>query len=179
MNELNPDQKYFVDEFYEDYREGLLTRREFIKKLAYIAGSMSATITIMSLLGCSPEEIPTASEPMPTPESPTVDPATAAIEPTAALVTEQLIPVPGAQSPFSVAEGDPATMTGMRPTSSPHSIIFGSRLYGLGVYSGHGFLCQGGRRISPFACLALPFELRQQSRMCTVPLLGSRYPLAA
>jgi carboxymethylenebutenolidase len=67
MNELNPDQKYFVDEFYEDYREGLLTRREFIKKLAYIAGSMTATITLMGTLGCSPEEIPAATEPMPTP----------------------------------------------------------------------------------------------------------------
>jgi hypothetical protein len=43
MNELNPDQKYFIEEFYEDFREGLMSRREFVKRLADITGSMAAT----------------------------------------------------------------------------------------------------------------------------------------
>jgi carboxymethylenebutenolidase len=114
MNELNPDQQYFVDEFYEDYREGLLTRREFVKKLAYIVGSMAATVTIMGTLGCSPEEIPAATEPMPTPEPTNADASEseAAADETAAPTTSELIPVPGAQSPFSVPEGDPELQTG-------------------------------------------------------------------
>ena len=124
MKALNTFQKYFVEEFHEDYRQGLINRREFIRMVAYITGSMAATATTMSLLGCTPDELPTASEPMPTPrntatrESPesTSTPteaegaATATSEsssPTAA----QLEPVPGAQSPLSVPEGDPAVRT--------------------------------------------------------------------
>jgi len=112
MNKLNPDQQYFVDEFYEDYREGLLTRREFIKKLAYIAGSMTATISIMSMLGCSPEEIPAATEPMPTPELTNAAEGGDQPDQAAAPAPAELVPVPGAQSPFSVPEGDPGLKTG-------------------------------------------------------------------
>jgi len=91
MKELNPDQIYFVEEFYDDYREGLITRRIFIKRLAYITGSMAATISVMSTLGCTAAELPAETNPMPT------------SEPAAGLV-----PVPDAKSPFSVPEGDPA-----------------------------------------------------------------------
>ncbi len=111
MKDLNPDQKYFIDEFYEDYRAGLLTRRAFIKKLAFIAGSMTATVSIMGMLGCSPEEIPDATEPMPAPEFPATEPSEPTSEPTAAPSSPGLTPVPGAQSPFSVPEGDPTLET--------------------------------------------------------------------
>jgi len=53
MKELNTFQKYFVEEFYDDYREGLLGRREFIRRVAYITGSMAAAASTMSLLGCT------------------------------------------------------------------------------------------------------------------------------
>ena len=43
LENLNPDQKYFVEEFYDDYREGTLSRRTFIRRLAFITGSMAAT----------------------------------------------------------------------------------------------------------------------------------------
>lgn len=91
MNKLNPDQKYFVEEFYEDYREGLLTRREFVRRVAFITGSMAATVATMGALGCTPEELPP-----PTAEMPTAQPA------------ENLTPVPDAQSPLSVPVGDPS-----------------------------------------------------------------------
>jgi carboxymethylenebutenolidase len=122
MKELNPDQKYFVEEFYEDYREGLLSRRAFIRRLAFITGSMAAAVATMSLLGCSASELPDPTEPIPSPDptttsapepttttpssSPTSTPALLPTETT----TAQLEPVPGAQSPFSVPEGDPAVM---------------------------------------------------------------------
>lgn len=112
MKDLNPDQKYFVDEFYEDYRAGLLTRRVFIKKLAFIAGSMTATISLMGMLGCSPEEIPDATEPMPTPTLSGAEPGGATAEQATAPSSAGLTSVPGAKSPFSVPEGDPALETG-------------------------------------------------------------------
>ena len=53
MDELNTFQKYFAEEFYDDYREGRLTRRQFIRRLAYITGSITATIATMGILGCA------------------------------------------------------------------------------------------------------------------------------
>lgn len=132
MKELDTFQKYFVEEFYDDYREGLITRRAFIRRVAYITGSMAATAATMSLLGCAADEIPDPTEPIPSPEdtatSPPPDPtattapeptATTALEPTpteetvseAAGPTVELEPVPGAQSPFSVPEGDPDVLS--------------------------------------------------------------------
>jgi len=136
MSDLNPDQQYFVDEFYEDYREGLLTRREFIKKLAYIAGSMTAAITIMGTLGCSPEEIPAAAEPMPTPEPTSAGDGGAVADQTTIPAAAELIPVPGAQSPFSVPEGDPGLETGTVSFDSQGDVIsaYIARPVGTGLY---------------------------------------------
>lgn len=124
MNKLNPDQKYFVEEFYEDYREGLLSRREFIRRVAFITGSMAATVITMGAAGCAPDELPSPTDPMPTPQPPAATATTAApteaamiaatAESTAttATVTQEagLTPVPGAQSPFSVPVGDPSVV---------------------------------------------------------------------
>lgn len=91
MNRLNADQQYFVEEFYDDYRQGLMPRREFIRRLAFVTGSMAAAAFTMGLMGCAAAEIPDPSEPMPTPTPPTT-----------------LVPVANAQSPYSVPEGDPS-----------------------------------------------------------------------
>lgn len=123
---LNPDQKYFIEEFYEDYREGLLSRREFVRRVAFITGSMAATIVTMGAVGCAPEELPPPTEPMPKPQPPAATPAATAADPTAPATTTAgstaspaatatsepvLTPVPGAQSPFSVPIGDPSVDT--------------------------------------------------------------------
>lgn len=93
MKQLDTFQKYLVEEFYDDYREGLLSRRTFIRRVAFITGSMAATVAAMAAAGCQPIELPAASEPMPTPT-----PAAAA----------QAAPAPTEpQSPLSVAEDDP------------------------------------------------------------------------
>jgi carboxymethylenebutenolidase len=101
MKGLNRNQEYLVTEFYEDWRAGRISRRSFIRRIAFIMGGMGAAIAIMSALGCTPEELPPADEPMPTPEPPEPTPEAAA----------ELVPVPGAQSPLSVPEGDPAVET--------------------------------------------------------------------
>ncbi len=95
MTELNTFQKYFVEEFYDDYREGLISRRAFIRRVAYITGSMTATVATMSLLGCSPAELPAPTEAIP--------PATPAATSAAASA-----PMPSApKSPLSVPEDSP------------------------------------------------------------------------
>lgn len=110
MKELNADQKYFVEEFYDDYRQGMMSRREFIKRLAFLTGSMAATVATMGLMGCAAEELPDPTEPMPTPVAPTT-PAEVTVVGNAAATQPPLIPVPGAQSPLSVPEGDPTVWT--------------------------------------------------------------------
>ncbi|MCB0197197.1 MAG: dienelactone hydrolase family protein [Anaerolineae bacterium] len=135
MKKLNTFQKYFVEEFYDDYREGTISRRTFIRRVAYITGGMAAAASTMSLLGCSAEELPDPTAPIPTaePTDPLVDPtATTPPDPTAttppdptAEPTEEVVvsettepeaivqPVSGAKSPYSVPIGDPAVEAGI------------------------------------------------------------------
>jgi carboxymethylenebutenolidase len=93
--EIGTFRKYLIEEFYDDYREGEISRRTFIRRVAFLTGSMAATVAAMSAVGCQPIELPSATEPMPT-EAPA--------EEAAGTVPQ---PVPDAQSPFSVPEGDP------------------------------------------------------------------------
>jgi carboxymethylenebutenolidase len=143
---LNPDQEYFVEEFYEDYREGLLTRREFIKRVAFITGSIAATAATMGLVGCEPEEMPTATEPMPTPQPPAAN-GTAA---TTTASTAGVTPVPGAQSPLSVPEGDPAVQASdITLTSQGEEIrAYLARPVGDGVYPAV-MVCHENRGLTP------------------------------
>jgi carboxymethylenebutenolidase len=70
--------------------------------VAFITGSMAATIAAMTAVGCRPIELPAATEPMPEDVTPTPPPEE---EPTGA-------PPPEARSPLSVAEDDPAVSAG-------------------------------------------------------------------
>ncbi len=96
MKEIQTFRKYLIDEFYDDYREGEITRRTFIRRVAFLTGSMAATIAAMSSVGCAPIELPAATEPMPT--------DTPAAEPT----RPPSAPPSDPQSPLSVAADDPA-----------------------------------------------------------------------
>ncbi|MFN8456889.1 MAG: dienelactone hydrolase family protein [Anaerolineae bacterium] len=103
MKKLDTFQKYLVEEFYDDYREGLISRRAFIRRLFFITGSMAATAATMSALGCAATELPAPTETVPPPE-----PTAASAQPTAAQASNPA-PTPSApKSPLSVPEGDPA-----------------------------------------------------------------------
>jgi carboxymethylenebutenolidase len=175
MKELNTFQKYFVEEFYDDYREGLLSRREFIRRLAFITGSMAAAASTMSLLGCSAAELPAPTDTIPAPEPsatpipaaaaptdapPPADPAaTSAPDPTeeAAATTEaeapaaaQLEPVPGAKSPLSVSEGDPDVMGSdvTFPSQDAEMMAYLARPAADGVYPAI-LVCHENRGLTP------------------------------
>ena len=92
LKEYDGFQQYLINEFYDDYQEGSLTRRTFIRRLAFITGSMAATNTVMKVLGFEASELPSPNDPIP--------------EPT--LYATQTAPVNQTQSPFSVPENDPA-----------------------------------------------------------------------
>ncbi len=150
MKELNTFQKYFVEEFYDDYREGLLSRREFIRRVAYITGSMAAAASTMSLLGCTPMELPAPTEVMPSLEATPATTEVAAAGEGAETPAAQLEPVPGAQSPLSVPEGDPAVMSsGVAFTSQGDEIMaYLARPVADGVYPGI-LVCHENRGLTP------------------------------
>src|SRR6266851_9059424 len=54
MPELNETQRYFVEEHVEDFRDGLLTRRELVRRVTLIAGNSVAAATILAACDLSP-----------------------------------------------------------------------------------------------------------------------------
>ncbi|WP_028267412.1 dienelactone hydrolase family protein [Arthrobacter sp. MA-N2] len=97
MIQLGKFEKYLVEEFFDDYRAGDMSQRTFIRRVAFITGSMAAASSTMLQLGCTPDEIPRGTDPMPGPE-------------TAGAVASAGA-VPGAKSPLSVPEDSPGLVT--------------------------------------------------------------------
>jgi carboxymethylenebutenolidase len=54
MPELNETQRYFIEEHVEDFRDGLITRRELARRVGLIAGSAAAASTILAACDLSP-----------------------------------------------------------------------------------------------------------------------------
>jgi carboxymethylenebutenolidase len=54
MNGLNETQTYFIEEHIEDYRDGLITRRELVRRVSLIAGSAALATTILAACDLSP-----------------------------------------------------------------------------------------------------------------------------
>ena len=48
MGELNETQRYFVEEHYEDWQDGHISRRELLRRVTLIAGSAAAATTILA-----------------------------------------------------------------------------------------------------------------------------------
>ena len=96
MVRLGKFERYLIEEFFDDYRAGAMTRRTFTRRVAFITGSMAAASAAMLLVGCTPEEVPRSTDPMPTP-APSAS--------TAGTAAASAGPVPGAKSPLSVPEG--------------------------------------------------------------------------
>ncbi|MFK0038583.1 dienelactone hydrolase family protein [Paenarthrobacter sp. NPDC090517] len=95
MTQLGKFEKYLIEEFYDDFRSGDMSHKTFTRRVAFIMGSMTAAAAAMTLVGCTPDEVPQTTDPMPTP-SPTSEAARTGTATTA---------VPNAKSPLSVPEG--------------------------------------------------------------------------
>lgn len=93
---LNDMQQYLVDEYVEDYQEGLLSRRDALRRIAAISGSMVFATALLAACGT------TASAPTATASSPTTAPAPAATSVPAATT---------APAATSAATSEPAATT--------------------------------------------------------------------
>jgi carboxymethylenebutenolidase len=106
MMQLGKFEQYLVEEFYDDYRAGLLPRRSFVRRVAFITGSMGAAAAAMAAVGCGDDELPAADEPIPAAAA-TVAAAESRSTPAATGSPAAVATVAGARSPLSVPEGDP------------------------------------------------------------------------
>ncbi|MDQ2913651.1 MAG: dienelactone hydrolase family protein [Chloroflexota bacterium] len=63
MDGLNDTQRYFVEEHIEDFRDGLIGRRELIRRIAIVVGSAAAATTLLAACDLSPRSAasPTAT----------------------------------------------------------------------------------------------------------------------
>ncbi|MGE0228503.1 MAG: dienelactone hydrolase family protein [Dehalococcoidia bacterium] len=73
--ELNIHQRYLIEEFAEEYQEQRLERRELLKRVLLVTGSIPTTATALLALGCGSDDelaVPAASPTAPaTSETPT------------------------------------------------------------------------------------------------------------
>ncbi|MCS7002424.1 MAG: dienelactone hydrolase family protein, partial [Dehalococcoidia bacterium] len=53
--QLNDHQKYFIEEFVEEYQHGHMDRREMMRRVLLITGSVAATASVLTALGCAPQ----------------------------------------------------------------------------------------------------------------------------
>jgi carboxymethylenebutenolidase len=115
--ELNHFQRYLIDEFTEDYQEGHLTRRDALKLIAGVTGSLLVANSILA--ACTPLAAGTPLE-----QATTVATATAMTNPTAsapAQATEPSEPRPTAESPATTAE--PTEQPATQPVSQAQGTV--------------------------------------------------------
>lgn len=48
-------QRYVIEEHFEDYVEGRISRREMLKRVSYITGGVAASLAVLTALGCDVE----------------------------------------------------------------------------------------------------------------------------
>jgi carboxymethylenebutenolidase len=73
VRELSQFETYLVHEFVEDYVDGIMSRRDMVRRVLHITGGVATTATLLTRLGVKPasaqEATPTAA-PRPTPTGP-------------------------------------------------------------------------------------------------------------
>ena len=106
MDGLNDTQRYFVEEHIEDFRDGLIGRRELVRRVAIVVGSAAAATTLLAACDLSPRSAAT-----PTPSS-----GAATATPTLGVVAQPFATPPAAATTdgITVKENDPR-ITVLRP----------------------------------------------------------------
>src|SRR4051812_28951754 len=52
MKELGQFQRYLIEEFVEDWREGHMSRRDMVRRTAYVTGGVPSAATVLVAMGC-------------------------------------------------------------------------------------------------------------------------------
>jgi carboxymethylenebutenolidase len=74
MRALSQMQEYLVNEFVDDYNDGLMPRRDMMKRVLHIMGSAAGAATILTSLGVRAEDAMAAQSTPATPSEPVTSP---------------------------------------------------------------------------------------------------------
>lgn len=125
-------QRYVIEEHFEDYVEGRISRRELLKRVSYVTGGVAASLAALAALGCNVDQPRALSSPStaasqtahpasPQPNVPfATPPATATTDPVTVKPTDPRLKqagpvgIPSADGTASLIgyEAYPATATG-------------------------------------------------------------------
>lgn len=105
---LNDMQQYLVDEFVEDFQEGLMSRRDALKRIAAITGSLTFATAILAACG-SPEPAASTATSPPAAAEATTAPAEAATEAATTAPTEAATEAATSAATAETATSAPAT----------------------------------------------------------------------
>ena len=130
---MNDVERYFVEEFVEEYHEGHMSRRDLLRRVLLITGGVASAATTLIALGCGTESAP--SQTTETTAAPTGSAARTEPSPTAAAVAP-VAPTPGARGAATmppatnsadplVREDDPAIQATRVEFPGPAGTVFG------------------------------------------------------
>lgn len=113
---MNEVQRYFVEEFAEEYHEGYMSRRELLRRVVLITGGVASAATTLLALGCGSDSYSSSKQTA----SPTPAAAAASASATTAARVETASPSPAAAaaSPGSGTRGA-ATMPPASNSADP------------------------------------------------------------
>ena len=121
---MNLFQRYLASEFAEDYEEGRLSRREALKLIASVTGSLIAANSILASCAPPPESTAT-SETAPT-DAPTAQPAASPTEAAATEPAATEAPASAAPAAYgTVMPDDPAVIASEVQIPAPDTNILG------------------------------------------------------
>jgi carboxymethylenebutenolidase len=123
IEQLNQMQRYLGEEMIEDYQEGMMSRREMLKRLLGICGSGAAVAALLAACGADTptSPAPTAAAGPATAAPPTAAAATAAPEATTAATAAPEAPTQAGAAPTgaATAAAQPAAGAAASPLSVP------------------------------------------------------------
>jgi carboxymethylenebutenolidase len=118
LKKLNHLQRYLVEEYIEDYQEGAMNRRQALKYIAAVMGSLAVANTVLA--GCAPPPAPAPTAAPPPTAAPTIAPT--------AVPTRVASPTP-AQIAATATQAVLATVATLpTPTPTPIPVPAGVRV---------------------------------------------------
>jgi carboxymethylenebutenolidase len=130
-------QRYVIEEHFEDYAEGRISRRELLKRVSYITGGAAASLAVLATLGCNvdqPRALASATGPLAS-----ATPKPASPQPNVPYATP---PSTATTSPVTVKPDDPRLREANAvsiPTGDGKATLIGHEAYPL-LPSGAGVL---------------------------------------
>ena len=123
-------QRYMIEEHFEDYAEGRISRRELLTRVSYITGGVAASLAVLTALGCNVDQPRAASSGA----TGTTAAATASVKPASPQpkVAYATPPSTATTSPVTVTPDDPrlrsAADVGI-PSSDQKATLLGYEAY--------------------------------------------------